>query len=75
VPVEAVIGWPPVGKRGTEIEAMQDSLQLAVGGPMNGNEVLKIRIPPEIKLQAKTIADREFLSEGGVAEALGYPRD
>ena len=33
-------------------------------GPMqNGNQVAKTRVSPEIKLQLRTLADREFLSE------------
>jgi len=37
---------------------------------MNGNEVLKTRVSPEIKLQAKTIADRELLSEAAWLKRL-----
>ena len=37
---------------------------------MNGNEVLKTRVSPEIKLHAKTIADREFLSEAAWLKRL-----
>lgn len=37
---------------------------------MNGNEVLKTRVSPEIKLHAKTIADRELLSEAAWLKRL-----
>jgi hypothetical protein len=37
---------------------------------MNGNEVLKTRVSPEIKLQAQTIADRELLSEAAWLKRL-----
>lgn len=37
---------------------------------MGGNEVLKTRIAPELKLQAKAIADREFLSEAAWLKRL-----
>jgi hypothetical protein len=37
---------------------------------MNGNEVLKTRISPDIKRQAKAIADREFLSEAAWLKRL-----
>jgi len=45
---------------------MQDSLWLtfrAKLAPMRCTETLKTRVSPEMKLQAKVIADREFLSE------------
>lgn len=37
---------------------------------MNGNEVLKTRVSPEMKLKAKTIANREFLSEAAWLKRL-----
>jgi hypothetical protein len=37
---------------------------------MNGNEVLKTRVSSEIKLQARTIADRELLSEAAWLKRL-----
>ncbi|NGZ11487.1 MAG: plasmid mobilization relaxosome protein MobC [Nitrospira sp. LK70] len=37
---------------------------------MGGNEVLKTRISPQLKLQAKAIADREFLSEAAWLKRL-----
>lgn len=37
---------------------------------MSCNEVLKTRIPPALKLQAKAIADREFLSEAAWLKRL-----
>lgn len=37
---------------------------------MSCKEILKTRVPPEIKLQAKTIADRELLSEAAWLKRL-----
>ena len=34
-----------------------------MGSMQNGNQVAKTRVSPEIKLQLRTLADREFLSE------------
>jgi hypothetical protein len=45
---------------------MQDSQSLSIGAkmaPMRCTDTLKTRVSPEMKLQAKAIADREFLSE------------
>jgi hypothetical protein len=37
---------------------------------MSRAEVLKTRVPPDVKVQAKTIADREFLSEAAWLKRL-----
>src|SRR5271165_1761012 len=45
---------------------MQDSQSLSIGAKMASmrcTETLKTRVSPEMKLQTKAIADREFLSE------------
>jgi len=45
---------------------MQDSQWLSIGAkwaPMRCTDTLKTRVLPEMKLQAKALADREFLSE------------
>ena len=52
---------------------MQDSLRLtfrAKYGPMSCTETLKAHVSPEIKLQAKAVADREFLSEAAWLKRL-----
>lgn len=52
---------------------MQDSLRLTVGAkwaPMSCEDVLKTRVPRELKLQAKEIADRELLSEAAWLKTL-----
>ena len=51
----------------------QDSLLLAVGPtlwPMSCTEFLRARVSPELKLQVKTIADRELLSEAAWLKRL-----
>src|SRR5262245_25715063 len=45
-------------------------LLLGPYSPMSCNEVLKTRVSPEIKRQAKAIADREFLSEAAWLKRL-----
>jgi hypothetical protein len=52
---------------------MQDSLRLTFGphcGHMGCTEFLKARVSPEIKLQLKAVADREFLSEAAWLKRL-----
>src|SRR5450432_4307591 len=52
---------------------MQDRLRLtfrAKWAPMRCTETLKTSVSPEMKLQAKAIADREFLSEAAWLKRL-----
>jgi hypothetical protein len=52
--------------QGAKEPSMQDSHRLSIGAkwaPMRCTDTLKTRVSPEMKLQAKVIADREFLSE------------
>ncbi len=52
---------------------MQDSLRLSEGAkmvPMRCTETLKARVPRELKLQAKAVADQEFLSEAAWLKRL-----
>ncbi len=52
---------------------MQDSLRLSDGAkmaPMRGTETLKTRVPRELKLQAKAVADQDFLSEAAWLKRL-----
>jgi hypothetical protein len=52
---------------------MQDSLRLtfrAKWAPMRCTEILKTSVSPQMKLQAKVIADREFLSEAAWLKRL-----
>jgi hypothetical protein len=52
--------------QGVKEPSMQDSQWLSIGAkwaPMRCTDTLKTRVSPEMKLQAKVIADREFLSE------------
>ncbi len=52
---------------------MQDSLWLSDGAKMvrmRCTETLKTRVPPELKCQAKAVADQEFLSEAAWLKRL-----
>lgn len=52
--------------QGVKEPSMQDSQWLSIGAkwaPMRCTDTMKTRVSPEMKLQAKVIADREFLSE------------